>query len=50
MEELEKVPKELKSLQPIGRTTISTIQTPSQSSHGINYQSKNTLGGTYDSS
>jgi hypothetical protein len=33
---------------PIGRTTISTNQTP-QSSHGLNHQPKSTRGGTHGS-
>ena len=36
-------------MQPIGRTTISTNQS-SQSSQGLNYQPKNTHGGTHGSS
>jgi hypothetical protein len=34
---------------PIGRTTISTIQTP-QSSQGLNHQQTSTHGGTHGSS
>jgi hypothetical protein len=34
---------------PIGRTTISSKQTP-QSSHGLNHQPKNKHGGTHGSS
>jgi len=34
---------------PIGRTTMSTNQTP-HSSQGINHQPMNTHGGTHDSS
>ena len=34
---------------PIGKTTVSTYQTP-QSSQGLNHQPKNTNGGTHGSS
>jgi hypothetical protein len=46
MEKLGQGLKELKGFatNPIGRTTISTNQTP-QSSQGLNYQPKSTHGG-----
>jgi hypothetical protein len=44
MEELEKRMKELKGVcNPIGRTTISTIEKP-QSSQGLNHHPKSTHG------
>jgi hypothetical protein len=47
IEEFREGLKELKGfVNPIGRTTISTNQTP-QSSQGLNYQPKNTHGGTH---
>jgi hypothetical protein len=50
MEELEEELKELKrNCNPIGRTTISTNQTP-QSSQRLNIQAKSTRGGTHASS
>ena len=50
MEELEKGLKQLKGFyNPIGRTTISTNQTP-HSSQGLNHQPKSTHGGTHGSS